>query len=103
MLESTLELGECFFAETLPSVLVPLRIESALEIFDTKADAPMRRRSGRKIGNEAHTILMPAWTVVHTSVFEYDGTRLFFLKPSTTRTRPVKIVLFLLLVDVTSR
>lgn len=93
MLVSTLELGECFFSDVPPPVLAPLRMDSTLDNLDMKADFAMRRMSGRKMGNEAHTMLMPACTVVHTSVWEYDGTRLFFLNPRTTLTSPVTMVL----------
>src|SRR6478735_6770878 len=89
MLVSALELGECFFSVVLPRVLVGFRMDSTLDILDTKADLAMRRISGRNMGKEAQTMLMPACTVVHTSVLEYDGTRLFFLNPRTTLTSPV--------------
>jgi hypothetical protein len=102
MLVSTLELGECFFCDMSPSVLVPFRRDSTLDNLDMNADSPIRRMSGRKMGNEAHTMLIPACIVVHTSVLEYDGTRLPFLYPRTTLTRPVMIVLFTMLADVAS-
>ena len=70
MLVTALGLGESFFPETLPAVLVPFTIDSTLDSFDMNADSPMRRMSGRKIGSDAHTMLMPACTVVHTSVLE---------------------------------
>lgn len=74
-------------------MIVLVRMGNTLDIAVTKADEAMRFMSGRNMGNEAQTMLMPACTVVHTSVLEYDGTRLFGLKARTTLTSPVTIVL----------
>ena len=91
--ESALEVAECFFEDLLLFVLVPLLIDKALEIFTIIGAWLILRMSGRKMGRDAHTMLMPACIVVHNSVFEYEGTRLFGLYPRTTLTRPVTIVL----------
>jgi hypothetical protein len=69
-LESTLEVGECFFPEELMLLLAPFRMDNALESFVMKGDPLMRRTSGRKMGRDAHTMLIPACIVVQTSVFE---------------------------------
>lgn len=90
---STLEVGEYFFANVLASVLVPFLVDIALEIIVMKDESLMRRMRGRRTGRDAHVMLMPACTVVQTSVFEYDGTRLLRLYPRTTLTMPVNRVL----------
>jgi hypothetical protein len=64
-----------------------------LDNLVTRLDPVMRLSSGLKIGRLAQTILMPACTVVQTSVLEYDGTLLPLGYPRITLTSPVMIVL----------
>jgi hypothetical protein len=94
ILTSVLDNGDSFVSVAGPPRLLFFCIENTLESLVTKAEKVIRRISGRKIGSDAHTILIPACTVVQISVFEYDGTRLPDRNPRTTLTSPVTIVLY---------
>lgn len=54
--------------------LAPLR--EKLVSLETSAELDTRVIRGLKMGRLAQTMAMPVWTVVQTSVREYEGTRL---------------------------